>query len=377
MQAMKKMWRAALGVFLAAAVCSAASAQAPAPTVSPAVSPTVQHYRAYAAAREAKNFTLAQTEAVAALAAAEATGDPRTGILAFNLATLRAFELHDLVGARAPAEKALTAGDAGVSPSNARLLIQLSDLPQNQEPVRRALNAVMVAAQGDAAADVDFLYQIARAWGYAALAAGREESALEAYTHARDLANRATGDAVLDRAFAAIEMGALLIVRDRVERAYDLFTEAANMLAPRAVESTGRAVSATELLYGEAITWRSVAYAKASNVQRQRMNDDITSRPEAPGLPKLCKADLRASPLPKYPRAALGRLGIGAVTVRLSVGPEGAIRRVQVIGAVPREDFTESVLAVASRWRVRWIETSPGCRRDTDGMLVPLRFVFQ
>lgn len=352
-------------------------AQETAPTAAPTAVPLMQHYRAYTAAREARDFPQAQTEAVAALAAAEASGDPRVGILAFNLATLRAFELNDLAGARAPAQRALAASGAGVRPASAELIIQLSELAQNQERVRRTLNTVMVTARGDTTADVDFLYQVARAWGYAALAAGREASALEAYTHARDLANRVSGDAVLDRAFAAIEMGALLIVQDRVVQAHELFTEAANMLAPRAGESVGSNVPVAEMLYGEAITWRGVAFAKGDANQRRRMSGEIARRPDAPGKPALCKADLRATPRPKFPRPAQERLGIGAVTARLSVGPDGTMRRVQLIGAVPRADFTASVLAVASQWRVVWAETFPGCRRDTEDMLAPIRFMFQ
>lgn len=378
MKLLRQVGALAFVITLGAATALAQSTPPPS-TAAPQPSAVVLHYRAYLAARQARDFRKAEAEGVAALAAAEAANNPRTGVLAFNLATLRAFDLKDVKGARQPAERAIAAGGDGVSAENARLLVLLSDLPDDHDRVRRSLDAALIAARANAGADADFLARLASTWGYLAVAARREDSALDAFTHAREFADRMPGESVLDRAHARIEMGAILLMRERPADAHDLFTEAVEMLTPLAPESRGASFPYPELLFGEALTWRGVAYAKADQTERRRMKrvTPLTPRAFLTGVAPLCDGELVTEPKPKFPKPAQDRLGIGAVTVRLSIGPDGAMRRVQVVGAVPREDFTAAVTAVAPQWRMTWRESRPGCRRDTDDYLVPIHFLYR
>lgn len=346
------------------------SGDSPADAQALAPSEIVAHYRAYNAALSHGDYAAAEREAAAALAAAQAADDPKIGVLAFNLARLRAFELGMLESARAPAQLALAHSSDGVRSEHVRLILLLTDLKSESRTAQHALDAAMISARTAPDADVDFHYRIARAWGLAALREIREASAEQGFGHAVDLARRMTGDNALDLAFALSEHGALLVVRGADREGYERFQEAARLLSTRLTETSGTLVSPGVRLYAEVSAWMMVVQAKSPSRRYAPV-----PRPELShaGM-RPCAYEVRTQPRPVFPRPAMARLSVGAVVLRIGANPDGSLKHVQVVGAVPRANFSEAVIAVTPRWRVIWKEAGNQCRRDTDNILIPIVF---
>jgi hypothetical protein len=190
-------WAAALALALALACGATASAQ---------TNPVVSHYRAYRAAFDAGRYAEAEAPAEAAFGAAEAAGDPRAGVLALNLAVLRALKLQKLREAVAPAQRALALGGEGVDPDQTRLLVALAELPRQRDASAALLESGISQALAKPSPPTGFLYEVSIAWGMHDLSQRRAEPAERAFAFAVQLSEHDQSD--VDRAVALTGRGA-------------------------------------------------------------------------------------------------------------------------------------------------------------------------
>ena len=66
----------------------------------------------------------------------------------------------------------------------------------------------------------------------------------------------------------------------------------------------------------------------------------------------VCHMQIDATPIPRYPPAALDRYGVGVVVLRLVTDATGEIIEIRPIASVGGQAFTDAVAEVAPRWRI-------------------------
>lgn len=358
------------------ASAAAAGAQPPAPN------PMMAHYRAYVAADARGDYETAHEEAVAALAAAEVAQSPRIGILATNLARLRAFRFHDLERAHAPALRAAEAGN--VDAGQAELLVALTALSTTEATrVEDNLSEIVsqkLSAQGQRPdADYNYLYEIAQTWGYWALGERRRDAAITAYSRAASYAARLGAAGAVDRGAALTALGAAQLYSGRYREAGEALQEALVLLAPLAPESRGRAVPHAERTYFGAVAWMSLLRAKLMSDRRDAIPDfPEVARASLPGEPPPCSVEYVKEPAVEYPRPMLDELAVGAVVLRYGVDEDGRMRDHQILATAPvAPDFAEAVLKATRKWRVTFPESDAPCRRASDDRYIVFPFRFK
>ncbi len=357
-------------VMLLAALALAGAAWAQAPTPNP----MMQHYRAYAVAMERGEYGRAETEAVAALAAAQATNNPRVGVLATNLARVRALMLADLASAAAPAAGALAAG--GVNVHEARVLVALTQLAEKPD-ASGDLEAALAAAAADSQTDRRFLNQAAAAWGDWSLANEKFPFAVTAFAIALEQAHSLGADAQIEEASARIGRGkAYAFSDDQVGAAKDFYA-AVNLLRPHMRESIGPKVSPLEATYHMALAWQ-MTMLTVLGPGRIRRHDlslvEYASPYEPTELSKLCLGRMALGTPIQYPSNESSRLSVGTIIVRSRVDENGRVHDPVVVAAAPAlPAFIEATLESIRTARVTW--EGENCRRSTDDYITRFPFI--
>jgi tetratricopeptide (TPR) repeat protein len=354
-----------------------ASAQAPPPSADAMMSA----YREYRAAIERDDWAAAESAGERAWRAAEASGAApgRIGALALNLAITRA-HLERHADAVEPARRALALAEAGtreVDPVLARLVLGEALIASNFEEGERLITSALAEAQGEAY-DAS-AHPAARALGREATRRKKYEIAKTAWESAFRHAAGGRYGLTLSRGEALVGRGiALMALRDD-EEAYGLFVQAGALVAPLAPERDDDVVTVAEVFYAHALAWSTAASARMMSEHRRAApaRPRIDGPAALPGRPPLCPVRANIRPLPEYPREARENYRIGAVIVRLSVSADGEVRSHRVLAAVPSEGFVEAVKHPRHTWTVTRDPDAPaGCRMETTGRLIPVRFVF-
>lgn len=240
-------WKAAVvTMVLACAGVGAAAAQ----EVPTAQSPAVQHFLAYRAAFDRRDFSGAEAEAVLALQAAEAANSARVGVLAFNLASLRIVWLHKYAEAFAPAQRAFTAGGPGVIPAQAQVFVVLAQLPTRADAAAEAQPLIAAMTY-----DRRFQYDAAQALGYWAASTRRFSVAETAYAQAVAAAETFGAEGALDLVRSLTDLGATQLKAKRYDAAGVTLSRAVTTGAPLAPETSGPAPSYAEVIYYNAFGW--------------------------------------------------------------------------------------------------------------------------
>jgi tetratricopeptide (TPR) repeat protein len=362
---------------LAAAIVLALPVLAQAP---PAADPVISAYREYRTAIERNDWAAAEPAAERAWRAAESSGaaPARTAALALNLAMARV-RLDRQADAVEPARRALAlseAGAAGVDRLAARLVLGEALVASNFQEGERLLTPALAEAQTPA--DDVFAHPAARALARAAVRRRNYRTAKVAWESVFRHAPGGPYALPLSRAEALIGRGiALMGLREDAE-AYGLFVQAGTLVAPLAPEREDDNLTVGEQFYARALVWSTAAAARMrSEHSRAAPGGVCPDRPSLPDRPPLCPVRVNVRPLPNYPREAVDNYSIGAVIVRMSVSAAGEVRSHRVIAAVPSDDFADAVNSQRLTWTVTRDPDAPaGCRMETTGRLVPVKFVF-
>ena len=370
--------------------------------------PVLAHYRAYRAAVEAGNLTVAESEAAAALAASVSRDGEggRTAVLALNLARVR-LEVGRADAALAPARQAFSVASqrgeiSGVDPLLARLVLGRAELG-GADPASGA--ASLLPALNEAAARVELeadIYDAATSLGVWAFRARQYEMSREAWS----IAAQRSGGAQIDHGFAraqALTAMAASIVMDNArpnrsrtasynraahQPAEDALAEAIALLAPMAaigIESGEMTIAQSE--YAQARAWRTAMYSRLTRRSAPEAAETSASAGEGSGEPlditsisaaaprNVCPMHVVERPSISYPREALEHDGVGAVVVRLVVSDSGSIQDVRIAAAVPQSGgFREAISTRVSAWRVeRRAGASTDCRM-AQLLFIPIGF---
>jgi TonB family protein len=387
------------------ALLLAANAAGAEPAAAP--SPTVQHYQAYARALEQGNLPLAETEADSALAASVAQyGDGgRTAVLASNLAGVRLL-LGRYSAAVEPARKALaiaeSQGDAsGVDVHVARLMLGRAEMPGGGAAAMDRLLQAVKAAQGVPGIDAE-AYPAAVELATAAHDAGRYQLSSEAWVASARFAKGSRINADYARARAKLGEAVARTVpimksqaagfdrraagfgrRIREFEAIDaLLAEAMDLVHDQAVQGEiGGELTRAQAVYGEAAALKNGLNAKLKVDQTGQWKETTpTKQANEIGVkedsPPRCARRWVTKPEPAYPPARLVAGGVGSVLLKILVDEAGTVSRVQVAGAAGGQEFSDSVVAAAGRWRAEKEDgATPGCRMAGESFL-PVKFVF-
>jgi TonB family protein len=376
----------------------AASAQAP--------NPVIQHYRAYQAALDAQDFTTAEREAAAALAASEERdGDGgRTAVLALNLAVVR-FNNDDPSGALAPGRRALALAQAqgeqtsGVSPVGAQLLVARAELASGQTEAPVRLQTALEAARQAALPD-DEIYEAAIQLGEWLLAHDRAEDAQTPLALALGRIKGEGAEQDYARFRARLNLGRALMLSSRIREevrdtpelgtrilmapdiapelgAAENFDAAVDLMAAHSgYDGDDRSLTRAQSALAQAMAWRAVLRARMVSLNMPTSEEGLRSMVWSPnGNP--CNLRLHSEPDPVYPREAVNREHVGAAVVRVLTNASGETTSVTLAAGVGGQVFNDAVNRVISRWRMVPREPmSAGCDMESS-RLIPIVFAFR
>jgi hypothetical protein len=365
------------------------------PAAAQTSNPVLAHYRDYTAALERGDLPAAETAARAALASSEQRdGDGgSTGVLALNLAHVL-LERNNPVEAAAPAQRALAialaSGPAGrVDPLVAELAVQRSALPNaTSESAEQFWFALLRAHEGGARNEpvYDAASDLAR-W-----AGGRDEFdlAARAWRVASEASPGDDAEAVLARAEALRGLGSTLllrdIARDRTVRIATLthrpgsseadtspmepLIEAVRITRPLArTPGPADALTNTQYSFAVSLALMNAARARLGSMNGWEETGRLTDWSELSGLliarageesATLCTLNITPASTLRFPRDMQNRYGVGAVVVRFSLSPDGALTAAEPIASAGGESFYETVRR--ARWEAsRRDDAAPGC----------------
>ncbi len=356
-------------VFLAAA-CGASAQTPPAP---PAPNAIMTHYRAYAAAEARGDYVAARTSAQAALAAAEAAGSPRVGVLATNLARLEALQFNDMERARGPAKRALELGGEGVDSEEAQILVTLAGSPARFE----ALDELVAARAAKPGSDLGFLFEVSRASGLWSLRDERPRAAVVAFRRAVAIAERIGPQANMELVIALTGLGAAHVYVEQFEESAAALNRALDVGQTLDRNNVGAGVSRAERVRGAADAWYAVLRSYMYSLGRRDI-PELRERPateeNSTKLPPCPVRYLKRKEI-EYPSKALDKLAVGTVIVRVVLTEDGAIENPQIIATAPsNEFFAPAVMAAISTWRVEWQAGSRPCQNRADRYYIRIPF---
>jgi TonB family protein len=321
-----------------------------------------------------------------------------TAALAVNLAGLRLIR-KDHAAAVEPARRALTIaqaqGDAsGVDVHVPQLLLGRAELPGGDAAAMERLMQAVREAQSVPGLD-DAAYPAAVELAVAAHDAGRYQLAREAWVASARFAKGSSVNADYARARAKLgEASARAMpiataparsgragIRE-FEEIDALLAEAMDLVHDQAMQGpVGGELTRAQSLYGEATALKSALGAKLKSDGRGpwKETDEKKQGSEIgvtdPTRPQ-CERQWVTRPLPHYPPARQVAGGVGSVVMKLMLDEAGAVTRVQVAGAAGGQDFADSVVAAALRWRVETKEGSvPSCQMARE-LFMAVTFVY-
>lgn len=354
--------------------------------------PIAEHYRAYRAALERGDLSVADTEGAAALAQSQARdgNGGNTAALALNLALVRLSE-GNRAQALAPAQLAAMLANNSqthVNPMIADIALKRSLLAPGDTSAQD-LSAVLTAAQAHGGLD-EYVYDGAADLGGWALDQNQLQTALAAWRVAIR-ASPGNGDgAVLSRARAFVGVGSTLFQMDvatgpastqRLQAlplhpshdeatyrpnldALAALANAANLLLPLALRpAPDGSLTRAQLEYSRAIVFMLADEARLAsfNVDTSRVaipNHQLELPTHVGETP--CLLRIVAQPLPSFPPTEEGQGNLGAAMVRFVIDDSGRVRDGRVVATVGGPAFAQSINNVISRWRV---ERSPNSVR--------------
>lgn len=390
----RNAWVAA-GTWLWLGTASAWGAAAPA-----APSPVMQHYRAYREALEQLNLPAAEAEAASALAASVAQyGDGgRTAVLAVNLAGVRLMR-QEYAAAVDPARQALAIAESqgaasGVDVREARLMLGRAELPGSDAAAMDRLLQAVKDAQGVAGIEAE-AYAAAVELATAAHVAHRYPLSREAWLASAQFAegSRVNADYARARAklgeasarmmpLAKIRVGTVGARISEFEAIDALLAEAMDLVHDQAVRSAaGGELTRAQSVYGEAAALKNGLNSKLKSELVTTWKPTPATKQDAEigaadDEQPTCARRWVAKPLPNYPPARLVAGGVGSVVLKVQVDDAGAVSRVQVAGAAGGQDFADSVVAAARRWRAEREDGAvPGCRMASETFML-VTFVY-
>ncbi len=371
------------GVLAAALLCAPAAAQQSGSAVT-------QHYRAYREALEHGDLATADTEATAALQAAQL--DPQnvgaSAALAMNVALVRLSEGHrDQALPPAQLAASLAANpQSHLDPIAVDIVVKRALLRRGDQSERELLGVLTQA--GERGGLEEYLYDGAADLGSWASQQDHLSTAVSAWR----IATRASpGDSdadVLSRAQALVELGVAMfdietqsqtsppqqatplpLRNPSVHPNTDIYTtllEAARITQPLALRvAADGSLTRAQLLFA-----RAIAFATAERSRLAALNVDTRPLPwldrsvtiaTHPGA-TLCEIRLIAEPQPTFPPRQAQALHVAGVNVRLVIDGAGRVSDARVVAAVGGSDFEQAVAAVAGRWSVERTPSSPqGC----------------
>ena len=143
----------------------------------------------------------------------------------------------------------------------------------------------------------------------------------------------------------------------------------------------GGELTRAQAVYGEAAALKNGLSAKLKADQTGQWKETTpTKQANEIGVkedsPPRCARHWVTKPAPAYPPARLVAGGVGSVLLKILVDEAGAVSRVQVAGAAGGQDFADSVVAAARRWRAeKKADAVPGCRMAGE-VFMAVTFVF-
>lgn len=352
----------------------------------------LEHYRAYTAALERRDFQTAASEAQAALSASIArNGDGgRTGVLYLNLATVRRRngEIADALAAARRAMELARGGAAGVNPAYAELVVvglelQIAGQSAEADMLAQRMMGLLSAADAAAVADSE-MYFSATQLGVWALTRQNYDVARAAWAIAGAHPGGAELGEQFGRGFARTNEGVSIISQElargrsrfdvsRAHEAHRVLSEAFHDLQPLSRrESPGHELTAPQLAYAQTLAWLSALEEKLRADESpipaappMTVADAIAALSAEAGGPqeigagstslRRCPMRIAARPEPSYPRVH----AVGAVVVFFKIGVDGQVLVRDVIARAGSAEFAEAVERVLPRWRVERIQPSP------------------
>ncbi len=339
----------------------------------------LEHYRAYTAAIERRDLAAAEVSATAAVEASTARdGDGgSTAVLLVNLVQTR-LQLNKNAEALAPARRLAAIvetgrADASVDPLTVRVYLGMAELSQQGDNVGDRLAAALVEMRGRgdlgplgaAAAQRLAEWEAAR---------GRARQALDYWNAMLEFVPTEAPETLSLRIQGLVGRGAAYLALDEIgfrgnpeigsniERrpdglAVQDFTEALRLVYPYARHPADGSLTEPQLVYARALAWHRVLHARlrtlgwrppATGDEYRSLTIDVDETDNA----RVCHMRMDASPIPRYPPAALDRYGVGVVVVRVVTDADGRIGEIRPIASVGGQQFLDAVAEVAPRWRI-------------------------
>jgi TonB family protein len=372
-----------IAVLLVAILVAPAAAQQSA-------NPVTQHYRAYRAALERGDLAMADTEATAALEAAQL--DPHStgtvAALAMNVALVRLSEGHR-DQALAPAQLAASlAGNAQshVDPLAVDIALKRAALqPGNQSEAQ--LLAALTAGRAHGGLD-EYVYDGASDLGGWAYQQHHLRTTADAWRLASQSSAGDSDAAVLSRARALLGLGVVLFQMDQASTpghvamfdsqvsttnseyrpnidSIENLAEAARISRPLAARaSASGAMTQAQQVFSRATVFflaaqsRAATYHVPDSVLEDRPFDHFLAIAVGANTSR-CTVRIAPDATPEYPTHADYDGHVGAVMVRVVVDDAGHASDARLVASVGGEEFTQAVERVLPRWRVVRLPDAP------------------
>jgi hypothetical protein len=361
----------------------------------------VEHYQAYTAAIERGDLAAAEVAAAAALDASIARDGEggSTAALLTNLVQTR-LQLNLFAEALEPARRLMALveaprGEAPIDALTARVYLGMAELSLPGDNAGDRLTATLPELR----ANTEF-----RVLGAAAAqdlaewhaARSRHAQAVEMWTTMLGFIPNEELETMSLRIQWFMGRGASYLILDsmdfrgnpeigtNIERRPDGlaerdFTEALRLVLPYARNPADGSLTEPQMLYARALAWHGALRARlrtfgwrppATGNEYGALTIDIDQADNT----RVCAMEIDASPIPRYPAAALERYGVGVVVLRVVTDANGAITDIRPVASVGGQQFVDAVAAVAPRWRIeRGEEYEEPCSKRAV-RLVPVLF---
>jgi TonB family protein len=372
--------------------------------------PVTQHYHAYRVALERGDLAAADTEATAALGAAQLSPANVNNVAALAMnAALARLSLGHRDQALAPAQLAASLANnahSGVDPMAVDIVVKRAALrlgDQSENDLLASLNA----AQAHGGLD-EYVYDGGADLGGWATQQEHFPIALSAWQLASHASPGDSDAAILSRAHALIEASVSMF---RIEtdahpanpprqsqplplgngesrssyqpnlEIYTTLAEAARITRPLAERAAADgSLTQAQLLFARAIAFLRAEYSRLGAIEAERSSLHFVSGSlklaSHPGA-TLCDIHAIPQPMPSYPPGAANDLHVAGVVVRFVVDSSGRVTDARVVATVGGAVFEHAVSSVAGRWHVeRNATSSAGCDMAMT-LFVPIEFNFE
>ncbi|MBI3439854.1 MAG: energy transducer TonB [Proteobacteria bacterium] len=367
-------------LLLAAILVSPAAAQQTA-------NPVTAHYRTYREALERGDLATAESEATAALEAAQLNTQNASQVaaLAMNTALVRLSAGHR-AQALPPAQLAMSLAanpQSHVDPLAVEIALKRASLRTGDQSEADLLRVLGSAQEQTNLAE--FVYDGAADLGSWARQQGHLSTAVSAWRIASHVSPGDDDADILSRAHALAELGVALFDLDTQAASsppqqatplplrnpavhlntevYTVLLEAARITQPLAARpAADGGITRAQLLYA-----RAIAFATAELSRLAALSVDTRPLPRldrslviaSHSGATLCNIRVIAQPQPTFPPREVNAEHVAGVNVRLVINDAGRVTDARVVAAVGGPAFEQAVATVAGRWSVERAPDAP------------------